>query len=110
MAQNEGVLMQGPGRVREKRGRAPGSAKRLGRPSQEESRDRQDAVILAARSEFLRRGYRAATMKDIAAAAGVSKRSLYLWHRDKAALFQNCVFKGAVDLNLPKLDPLLDPQ
>lgn len=48
-----------------------------------------------ARQEFVRNGYRATTLESIAATAGVSKRSLYLWHADKAALFIACVREGA---------------
>ena len=52
-------------------------------------------VLKVARQEFVRNGYRATTLESIAAAAGVSKRSLYLWHADKAALFMACVREGA---------------
>jgi AcrR family transcriptional regulator len=38
---------------------------------------RRAAVIAAARAEFARRGYEATTIRDIAAAAGVSHRSTY---------------------------------
>ena len=38
---------------------------------------RRAAVVVAARSEFARRGYAATTMRDVAAAAGVSPRSTY---------------------------------
>jgi AcrR family transcriptional regulator len=48
-----------------------------------------------ARGIFVRRGYRAATMDEVAAAAGVTKRTLYAWHRDKEALFRACVLAGA---------------
>lgn len=86
------------------------TAGRRGRPSADQTRDRQDAVIRAARAEFLAKGYRGGTMNGIAAAAGVSKRSLYLWHGDKAALFHSCIIDGALDLRLPRLDPTLDPR
>lgn len=52
-------------------------------------------VLKVARQEFVRNGYRATTLESIAAAVGVSKRSLYLWHADKAALFMACVREGA---------------
>ncbi|NYD89149.1 TetR/AcrR family transcriptional regulator [Sphingomonas melonis] len=65
-------------------------------------------MIDAAREEFLLHGYRAATMERIARSAGVSKRTLYLWHRDKAALFEACIVDGTAELDLPPLDPGTD--
>lgn len=44
-------------------------------------------------------------MESIALRAGVSKRSLYLWHADKAALFCSVVVDSARHLQLPALDP-----
>lgn len=49
-------------------------------------------------------------MKAIADSAGVSKRSLYLWHADKAALFHACVLDGAERFPLPTLDTLQAPE
>ena len=45
------------------------------------------AVIDAARTLFLRQGYAGTTMDDIAALAGLTKRTLYNNYPDKAALF-----------------------
>lgn len=52
-------------------------------------------VLDVARAEFVRHGYRATTMDAIAQLSGVSKRSLYLWHEDKPALFKACLIDGA---------------
>lgn len=82
---------------------SPGRA--AGRPRPEETSARQAAVLQCARDAFLAKGYRATTMDDIAARAGVSKRTLYLWHKDKAALFQSCVMDAAGTIILPPLDP-----
>lgn len=49
-------------------------------------RDRGQAVRTAAETVFLRLGYIAATMDDIARAAGMSKRTLYQLFPSKAAL------------------------
>lgn len=68
---------------------------RLGRPSAQESREKMEEVLRVARHEFVKNGYRATKMDAIAAAADVSKRTLYLWHKDKAALFLACVLEGA---------------
>lgn len=81
----------------------PAPPKRRGRPSRDQSLLRRRAVISAARSEFIEKGYRAATMDAIAARADVAKRSLYLWHADKAALFRACVIDGVHHLDLPSL-------
>lgn len=80
----------------------------LGRPRPEETSARQEAVLHHAQEAFLAHGYRATTMEDIAARAGVSKRSLYLWHKDKAALFRTCVMQAAEASAVPPLDPAAD--
>jgi TetR/AcrR family transcriptional regulator, mexJK operon transcriptional repressor len=67
----------------------------MGRPSAESSREKMDHVLQVARREFVNNGYRATRMDDIAAAADVAKRTLYLWHKDKAGLFLACVLEGA---------------
>lgn len=90
--------------------RCSASNGRKGRPSAAETRDRQMAVLAAARVEFLRHGFRDATMHSIAVAAGVSKRSLYLWHGNKSALFRACITEGTIELKLPRLDPALEPR
>lgn len=76
---------------------------RRGRPSAEATRARQSHLLEVARGIFVRRGYRAATMDEVAAAAGVTKRTLYAWHRDKEALFRACVLIGAE--RFPRLAP-----
>jgi AcrR family transcriptional regulator len=70
---------------------APGGGTTHGKPSA----GRRQALLLTARRHFIAHGYRATTMTDIAAAAGISKRTLYKWHEDKAALFRACVLEGA---------------
>jgi len=74
---------------------APPTTGRRGRPSPTDIRRRTANLLRVARSEFVRNGYRRTTMARIAAAAGVTKRTLYLWHADKAALFRACVIEGA---------------
>lgn len=49
-------------------------------------------VIKAARAEFYRRGYKAASMTDIAARAGVAVGSLYKFYPSKQALFSEVYF------------------
>lgn len=78
-------------------------ATRRGRPSAQSTRLRQANLLEVARGIFVRRGYRATTMDEVAAAAGVTKRTLYAWHRDKEALFRACVMIGAE--RFPRLAP-----
>ncbi|MFW6089067.1 MAG: TetR/AcrR family transcriptional regulator [Gemmatimonadota bacterium] len=49
------------------------------------------AAIEAARELFLRNGYAGTTMEEIAAEAGLSKRTLYNVYADKASLFTRMV-------------------
>lgn len=63
-------------------------------------------LLEVARGIFVRRGYRATTMDEVAAAAGVTKRTLYAWHRDKEALFRACIIAGAE--RFPRLEPEVD--
>ncbi len=54
----------------------------------EEAKDqRRQALLAAALDEFFERGFTAARMDDIAARAGLSKGSLYLYFKSKEALF-----------------------
>lgn len=75
--------------------REPAAAARRGRPRGRPSVadvaaiDR--AVVAAARVQFLEAGYEAATMDAIAAAAGVSKGTLYARYAAKEALFRSVV-------------------
>jgi TetR/AcrR family transcriptional regulator, mexJK operon transcriptional repressor len=49
------------------------------------------AVVEAARTLFLRKGYAGTTMEEIAAAAGLTKRTVYNNYGDKATLFTQIV-------------------
>ena len=49
------------------------------------------AVVAAARTLFLRQGYAGTTMEEIAALAGVAKRTLYNNYPDKGTLFTGIV-------------------
>lgn len=50
--------------------------------------ERRDAVIAAARSRFLARGFTATTIAEVAADAGVSVESVYKWFGTKAGLLK----------------------
>lgn len=59
---------------------------RRGRPKSAESDAHRAAVLSAARTEILERGYAHTTMLDIARAAAASKETLYRWYGTKAGL------------------------
>lgn len=81
-----------------------GGARRAGRdkpaPAAASSRKvdaaaRRQAILDAALTVFAERGYEAARLDDMAAKAGVAKGTLYLYFKDKEALFEALV-RGAV--------------
>lgn len=59
---------------------------------------------------FFSSGYGATRMNDIAKRAGVSKRSLYLWHADKATLFRAVINESMNKFELPGLNRALNLQ
>jgi AcrR family transcriptional regulator len=52
---------------------------------------RRRAILRAALTVFAERGFEAARLDDVAARAGVAKGTLYLYFRDKEALFEELV-------------------
>ena len=85
-----------------------GVASPTGRAHQTLAKKRR--LLQIAREEFIRQGHRAVTMDAIAQAAGVSKRTLYLWHEDKAALFRACLNAGVERFPLPQFSEAADPE
>ena len=62
-----------------------------------DKRRKRNEIIAAARGEFARIGYRAATIRGIAMKAQVSTRTIYDYFNDKLALFNDCIaFDAAV--------------
>jgi AcrR family transcriptional regulator len=53
--------------------------------------ERRRAILAAALGEFSARGFAAARLDDIAEAAGIAKGTIYLYFRDKEALFQDLI-------------------
>lgn len=74
--------------------------------------DDQRAQILKASAEvFARRGYTAATLKEVAAASGVSKATLYHYFSDKHALLEDIVRSHVARLErLAGQEGLVGPQ
>ncbi|MGA7487015.1 MAG: TetR/AcrR family transcriptional regulator [Xanthobacteraceae bacterium] len=53
--------------------------------------ERRTAILAAALEEFAARGFAATRLDDVARRAGVAKGTIYLYFRDKEALFQELV-------------------
>jgi TetR/AcrR family transcriptional regulator, mexJK operon transcriptional repressor len=71
--------------------------------------DRKRAAILeAATSAFLRAGYLGATMDQIAAAAGVSKQTVYKQFADKESLFREIVTITVDEISDPNYEAVLN--
>lgn len=59
---------------------------------------RPSELMQAAIELFIERGYAATRSEDIAARAGVSKATLYLYFKDKEALFKAVITQGVVPI------------
>jgi len=66
-----------------------------GRARKAEPAARRDAILDAALTVFAERGFEAARLDDVAAQAGVAKGTLYLYFKDKEALFEEVVRSAA---------------
>lgn len=73
---------------------APTRAAR-GRPRKMSAEARRQAILDAALAIFAEKGFEAARLEDVAARAGIAKGTLYLYFRDKQALFEELI-RGAV--------------
>ncbi len=84
--------MVGSARAGRKRGSAP-RARGAGRQSVRAAQrtERRTAILAAALEEFAARGFAATRLDDVARRAGVAKGTIYLYFRDKEALFQELV-------------------
>lgn len=67
---------------------------RAGRPTREQARARQVALLDCALEHFLDKGYESATIEAIAADVSMTKRTVYARYSDKAALFRAAVRRG----------------
>jgi AcrR family transcriptional regulator len=80
--------------------RGPGRARGASGARRPQAAERRQAILDAALAVFAEHGYEAARLDDVAAKAGVAKGTLYLYFKDKEALFEALV-RGAVS-------PLMD--
>jgi TetR/AcrR family transcriptional repressor of mexJK operon len=82
--------------------------------SQPRSERKRAAILDAATAAFLREGYRGTSMDEIAAAAGVSKQTVYKHFTDKRGLFAEMVASAVdesrdpVEAELATLEPSED--
>ena len=60
-------------------------------PRADRRAERRQAILGAALKEFAARGFAAARLDDVADAAGIAKGTIYLYFRDKEALFQDLI-------------------
>ncbi|MFH1980684.1 MAG: TetR/AcrR family transcriptional regulator [Pseudomonadota bacterium] len=60
---------------------------------------RQTRIVDIAEAEFFKNGFDATTMDRIAVAAGYTKRTLYIYFKDKEALFLSVAARGLSRLN-----------
>jgi len=76
------------------------NGRKRGRPTADERRAREAEVLASALGAFLRSGYGGCTLDELAAAARVTKRTLYAYFGDKAALFAAMVRQLAAAVSL----------
>jgi TetR/AcrR family transcriptional regulator, mexJK operon transcriptional repressor len=67
---------------------------RAGRPTREQARARQVALLDTALEHFLDKGYEGATIEAIAADVNMTKRTVYARYADKTALFRAAIRHG----------------
>ncbi len=96
----QGVRTKAPRRV--KAGSAMAARDGAGSSRKVDAAIRRQAILDAALTVFAERGYEAARLEDMAARAGVAKGTLYLYFKDKEALFEALV-RGAVSPMLEKV-------
>jgi len=82
--------------------KAAGNGSRIGRPTREESRRRHEQMLDIALDIFLEHGYEQTTTNEIAAAAGMSKRTLYARYSDKGKLFREAVRRAIERYTIPR--------
>jgi AcrR family transcriptional regulator len=78
-------------RTRGARSAASGVKPGSPRPREARSAARREAILSAALDEFSERGFAAARLDDVAKRANVAKGTIYLYFRDKEALFQELI-------------------
>ena len=76
------------------------SLRKRGRPTADERRRRETEILTAALGVFLKTGYGSCTVDELAGAAQVTKRTLYVYFGDKADVFAAMVKDLAAEVSL----------
>jgi AcrR family transcriptional regulator len=75
----------------------------------EETNGMENRIIEAAKLVFVRKGYEATTMGDIAAEVGISRTAMHYYFRTKEMMFE-AIFAQLTDTILPNVDLIMDEQ
>ena len=69
--------------------------------------ERRQQILTSARDVFAKRGYHAAKIEDIVAAAGVARGTFYLYFEDKRAIFEEIVDRtiARLGMSIVRVDP-----
>jgi TetR/AcrR family transcriptional regulator, mexJK operon transcriptional repressor len=76
------------------------AAARVGRPTRAQAEARHRALLDAALEIFLERGFENATIRDIAAAIGMTRKSVYARYSDKRELFRAMLEHVAAEMEV----------
>lgn len=71
--------------------------------------DMESRIIEAAKRVFVRKGYEAATMSDVATEAGIGRTALHYYYRTKEILF-DAIFGQLISSLLPNINRILDEE
>lgn len=74
-----------------------------------DANDMETRIIEAAKQVFVRKGYEAATMSDVAAEAGIGRTALHYYYRTKEILF-DAIFGQLLASLLPNISRILDEE
>lgn len=77
---------------------------KAGRPTRDQAEARHIALLDVALDMFLDRGFELTTIEAVAAATGMTKRTVYARHIDKAALFKATVRRAIDRATVPRKD------
>lgn len=73
-----------------------------GRPTRAQAQQRHEELLDRALDIFLDRGFEQTTIEEIAKAVSTSKRTIYAYHEDKAALFKAAVTRAIQRYTQPR--------
>jgi AcrR family transcriptional regulator len=75
----------------------------------DENNSMESRIIEAAKLVFVRKGYEATTMGDIASEVGISRTAMHYYFRTKEMMFE-AIFMQLMDIILPNIDKLMDEE